>query len=37
MPRDLPLSNGELLINFDKSYNLRDIYWPHVGQQLHTV
>jgi GH15 family glucan-1,4-alpha-glucosidase len=37
MPRDLPLSNGELLINFDKSYNLRDIYWPHVGQELHTA
>lgn len=36
MPRDLPLGNGNLLINFDKSYNLRDIYWPHVGQELHT-
>lgn len=36
MPRDLPLGNGSLLINFDKSYNLRDIYWPHVGQELHT-
>ncbi len=37
MPRDLPLGNGKLLINFDKSYNLRDIYWPHVGQELHTA
>jgi GH15 family glucan-1,4-alpha-glucosidase len=37
MPRDLPLGNGRLLINFDKSYNLRDIYWPHVGQDLHTA
>ncbi len=36
MPRDLPLSNGSLLLNFDKQYNLRDIYWPHVGQELHT-
>lgn len=36
MPRDLPVGNGRLLINFDKSYNVRDIYWPHVGQQLHT-
>ena len=36
MPRDLPLGNGSLLINFDKGYNLRDIYWPHVGQELHT-
>lgn len=37
MPRDLPLGNGHLLVNFDKSYNLRDIYWPHVGQELHTA
>jgi len=37
MPRDLPLGNGSLLINFDKSYNVRDIYWPHVGQELHTA
>src|SRR5204862_6889803 len=36
MPRDLPLGNGRLLVNFDKDYNLRDIYWPHVGQELHT-
>jgi GH15 family glucan-1,4-alpha-glucosidase len=37
MPRDLPLGNGSLLINFDKTYNVRDIYWPHVGQELHTA
>jgi GH15 family glucan-1,4-alpha-glucosidase len=37
MPRDLPLGNGRLLLNFDKSYNVRDIYWPHVGQELHTA
>jgi len=37
MPRDLPVGNGSLLLNFDKSYNLRDIYWPHVGQELHTA
>ncbi len=36
MPRDLPLGNGKLLLNFDKHYNLRDIYWPHVDQELHT-
>ncbi len=36
MPRDLPLGNGKLLVNFDKHYNLRDVYWPHVGQELHT-
>src|SRR5947208_16896971 len=37
MPRDLPVGNGRLLLNFDKSYNLRDIYWPHVGQEIHTA
>ncbi|HEY0757176.1 MAG TPA: glycoside hydrolase family 15 protein [Ktedonobacteraceae bacterium] len=37
MPRDLPLGNGTLLLNFDEDYNLRDIYWPHVGQDLHTA
>ena len=37
MPRELPLGNGRLLLNFDKSYNVRDIYWPHVGQELHTA
>jgi GH15 family glucan-1,4-alpha-glucosidase len=36
MPRDLPVGNGKLLLNFDKSYNLRDIYWPYVGEELHT-
>lgn len=36
MPRDLPLANGHLLVNFDASYNLRDIYWPHVGERNHT-
>ncbi len=36
MPRDLPLANGRLLINFDPRYNLRDMYWPHVGQRNHS-
>jgi oligosaccharide amylase len=37
MPRDLPLSNGALLVNFDQAYQLRDLYWPHVGQENHTA
>ncbi len=37
MPRDLPVGNGQLLLNFDTSYNLRDIYFPYVGQENHTV
>jgi glucoamylase len=37
MPRDIPLSNGSLLVNFDQTYQLRDLYWPHVGRENHTV
>ena len=36
MPRDLPLGNGTLLVNFDSAYHLRDIYYPHVGQENQT-
>ncbi len=36
MPRDLPVGNGNLLVNFDNSYQLRDIYFPNVGQENHT-
>src|SRR5436305_3803285 len=34
--RDLPVGNGSLLINFDDKYQIRDIYFPHVGQENHT-
>jgi GH15 family glucan-1,4-alpha-glucosidase len=37
MPRDLPLGNGSLLVNFDSLYQLRDIYWPHVGMENHST
>jgi GH15 family glucan-1,4-alpha-glucosidase len=37
MPRDLPLGNGSMLVNFDARYRLRDVYFPHVGQQNHTL
>jgi GH15 family glucan-1,4-alpha-glucosidase len=37
MPRDLPLSNGSLMINFDHEYNVRDVYYPHVGMDNQTV
>ena len=36
MPRDLPVGNGSLLINFDHTGQIRDIFWPHVGQENHT-
>ncbi len=37
MPRDLPIANGRMLVNFDSAYTVRDIYWPHIGQQNHTI
>jgi len=37
MARDLPLSNGNLLVNFDLDYNVRDIYYPYVGEENHTL
>ncbi|MBI3163292.1 MAG: glycoside hydrolase family 15 protein [Chloroflexi bacterium] len=37
MPRDIPVGNGSLLINFDSNYQLRDLYWPHVGLENHTA
>ncbi|TMC44800.1 MAG: glycoside hydrolase family 15 protein [Chloroflexi bacterium] len=36
MSRDLPIGNGALLVNFDRHYQLRDIYYPRVGQENHT-
>jgi len=36
MPCDIPAGNGSLLVNFDQCYQLRDLYWPHVGQENHT-
>ena len=37
MPRDLPLGNGNLLVAFDGNYQIRDLYWPHVGQENHAT
>jgi glucoamylase len=35
MPRDIPVGNGKLLVCFDKNYRIRDLYYPHVGQESH--
>jgi GH15 family glucan-1,4-alpha-glucosidase len=35
MPRDIPVGNGKLLLCFDKYYRIRDLYFPHVGQENH--
>ena len=35
MPRDIPVGNGTLLVTFDHLYQIRDLYYPHVGQENH--
>ena len=35
MPRDIPVGNGRLLVCFDDEYCMRDVYFPHVGQENH--
>ena len=37
MPRDLPLGSGDFLVTFDGQYQLRDVYYPYVGMENHTV
>ncbi|MDB5056625.1 MAG: glycoside hydrolase family 15 protein [Chloroflexi bacterium] len=37
MPRDLPISNGRLLVTFDGHFRIRDIYYPHVGSENQTA
>lgn len=33
--RDIPVGNGTLLVTFDNKYQIRDLYFPHVGQENH--
>ncbi len=35
MPRDIPVGNGQMLVCFDQHYQIRDLYYPHVGQENH--
>ena len=35
MPRDIPVGNGNFLICFDSDYQIRDVYFPYVGQENH--
>ncbi len=37
MPRPLVLGNSQLLINYDRSYQIRDLYYPYVGQYNHVA
>lgn len=34
--RDIPVGNGSLLVTFDDKYQIRDFYYPHVGQENHS-
>ncbi len=36
MPRDIPVSNGSFLLNFDPDYQIRDVYYPFIGQENHS-
>ncbi|WP_447969173.1 glycoside hydrolase family 15 protein [Nitrospira sp. M1] len=36
MPRDIPVSNGSFLLNFDSDYRIRDVYFPFIGQENHS-
>jgi GH15 family glucan-1,4-alpha-glucosidase len=36
MARETPVGNGDLLINFDELYRVRDLYYPCVGRYNHT-
>ena len=37
MPRDIPVGNGNILVAFDKDYQLRELNFPHVGHENHTA
>jgi oligosaccharide amylase len=37
VPRDLPLGNGNMLVAFDHRYQLRELFYPYVGQVNHTL
>ncbi len=37
MPRDLVVGNGKVLVNFDSKLNMRDFYYPYVGQMNHIM
>jgi len=36
MPKDIPVSNGSFLLNFDLDYRIRDVYFPMIGQENHS-
>ncbi|MBO8126988.1 MAG: glycoside hydrolase family 15 protein [Firmicutes bacterium] len=37
MPRELVVGNGQMLVTFDSHLNMRDFYFPYVGQLNHIM
>lgn len=37
MPREIVLGNGNIMVNIDRSLNIRDFYYPFVGQENHVM
>ena len=37
MPRSLVIGNGSVLVGFDATYSVRDIFFPRVGEANHTM
>ncbi len=37
MPRDIPLGNGSLVVAFDGTYQIRDLFYPTIGGENHVV
>lgn len=35
MARDIPVGNGQILVAYDQDGLVRDLYYPHVGQENH--
>ncbi|MCD4799671.1 MAG: glycoside hydrolase family 15 protein, partial [Methanosarcinales archaeon] len=35
MPKPLVVGNGSLLVNLDRNASIRDMYFPHVGDENH--
>ncbi len=35
MARDIPLGNGQVLVAYDQDGLIRDLYYPHIGQENH--
>ncbi len=37
MPRDLPIGNEHFLVMFDRSYQIAEVFYPHVGMENHVL